>query len=271
MPDSEGDTRTQSRAGSSGSGTSPRCSIDSALVATSGLPPATLTMAYDGMLRSYVSASTGLPTRPFGPTSPHGGEVKSASPSDCLLVFGRARVWHRQAPVARRHPPALHTPAPLPRDLRQSRVRVHRHRRSYQLEHRQVGQRIRVSEALGQDQSVARGIFLEQYAARLTGRRRRVQVSGQAPVLHQQAGAVDLHVQQLSERFDDDVERSGEEQHPMAGALVLSNPAHALRVNAPQRHSIERLAPETLHDLVVQPVVLAIEAALELGARPPLE
>src|SRR6266851_920980 len=57
----------------------------------------------------------------------------------------------------------------------------------------------------------------------------------------------------------------------MAGALVLPNPAHALRIDAPERHGIERLAPETLHDLVVQPVVLAIEAALELGARPPLE
>src|SRR5260370_39931628 len=57
----------------------------------------------------------------------------------------------------------------------------------------------------------------------------------------------------------------------MAGTLVLSDPAHALRINAPERHGIERLAPETLHDFVVQPVVLAIEAALELGARPPLE
>src|SRR5260370_4329224 len=57
----------------------------------------------------------------------------------------------------------------------------------------------------------------------------------------------------------------------MAGALVLSDPAHALWVDAPKRHGVERLASKTFHHLVVESVVLAIEAALELGARPPLE
>jgi hypothetical protein len=45
MPLSVGMTRTQSLVGSSGSATSPSFNIDSALVATSGRPPAALTMA----------------------------------------------------------------------------------------------------------------------------------------------------------------------------------------------------------------------------------
>src|SRR5207253_36200 len=51
---------------------------------------------------------------------------------------------------------------------------------------------------------------------------------------------------------------------PMTGQLVLSDAPHALGVDAPQRDRVQRLAPEALHHLVVQPVVLAIEAALKL-------
>src|ERR1700730_6155006 len=134
MPESVGDTRTQSLAGSSGSATSPRCSIESALVATSGLPPDAFTIAYEGMLLWYWRASTDLPTRRFAPTSPRGGEVKPrtdlptrrvratlptsgeacfGSPSDRLPVLRRARVGHGQPPVARRHSPPFHAPAAL--------------------------------------------------------------------------------------------------------------------------------------------------------------
>ena len=45
MPEIVGMTRTHSRVGSSGSGTSPSFSIDSALVATSGRPPDAFTIA----------------------------------------------------------------------------------------------------------------------------------------------------------------------------------------------------------------------------------
>ncbi len=48
MPDNDGITRIQPAAGSSGSGTSPRCSIDRAEVATSGLPPDARTNANAG-------------------------------------------------------------------------------------------------------------------------------------------------------------------------------------------------------------------------------
>ena len=51
MPDREGITRIQPAAGSSGSGTSPRCSIDRADVATSGLPPDARTNANAGTER----------------------------------------------------------------------------------------------------------------------------------------------------------------------------------------------------------------------------
>ena len=52
IPLSVGITRTQLPAGSSGSATSPRCSIERALVATSGRPPAALTMANEGIERT---------------------------------------------------------------------------------------------------------------------------------------------------------------------------------------------------------------------------
>ena len=57
----------------------------------------------------------------------------------------------------------------------------------------------------------------------------------------------------------------------MAGTFVLANAAHAFWVDAPERHSIERLTPEPLHDLVVEAVVLPVEAALKLGSRSALE
>ncbi len=49
IPARFGMTRTQSLAGSVGSGTSPSFNIDSALVATSGRPPAALTTAKAGI------------------------------------------------------------------------------------------------------------------------------------------------------------------------------------------------------------------------------
>ena len=57
----------------------------------------------------------------------------------------------------------------------------------------------------------------------------------------------------------------------MTRTLVLSNPPHALRIDSPQCHRVERLPPESLHDLVVEPVVLTVKAALKFGTRPPLE
>src|SRR5438093_13597481 len=120
MPLRLGITRTQSRAGSAGSGTSPSFSIDRALVATSGRPPEALTIAKAGIDLLYVSASTLPPTRRFAPTSPASGEVNFASSAYCFPVFRRAGVGHRQAPVARRHPPPLDAPAALARDLGQA-------------------------------------------------------------------------------------------------------------------------------------------------------
>src|SRR2546428_10676330 len=119
MPLSVGSTRTQSPAGSSGSGTSPRCSRDSALVATSGLPPEAFTMANEGIERWKVRANT----RP--------------SSSDGFFEFRGARVWHRQAPVPRRHAPPIDAPAALAGHLRKARVWDHGDRRADELEHPQ--------------------------------------------------------------------------------------------------------------------------------------
>src|ERR1700674_3884908 len=198
IPLSVGITRTQLRAGSSGSATSPRCSIESALVATSGRPPDALTMANLGMLLSKVSASTDPPTRaspdlpgerggdPPTRASPdlpgeRGGDPPTrashdlpgerggdlSSPSHGLPVFRRARVRHRKPPVSRRHLPALHPPPALSGHLRQPRVRVHCDRRADELEHPEVRQRVGVSEALRQNDPVARRVLLEQRSARL--------------------------------------------------------------------------------------------------------
>src|SRR5450759_4388041 len=116
MPLSVGSTRTQSRAGSSGSGTSPRWSIDRALVATSGRPPDAFTIAKAGIDLLNVSASI-------------------ISASHRLSVFGGPRVRHRKAPVSRRHPPALDAPPALARDLRQACVWINGDRRAHELEH----------------------------------------------------------------------------------------------------------------------------------------
>jgi len=47
---------------------------------------------------------------------------------------------------------------------------------------------------------------------------------------------------------------------------VLPDPADALRVEAAQGHLVHRLPAELLHVLVLETLVLAVEAALELGA-----
>src|SRR5439155_5109082 len=168
MPLRLGITRTQSRAGSWGSGTSPSFSIERALVATSARPPAAFTTAKAGIDLAYVNASTPLPSRRLRRRPPHRvgrGTLPAtlpASPSYCLQVFGGAGVWHREAPVARGHAPALDAPAALARHLRQPRVWIHGHGRADELEHRQVGQRVGVGEALCKRDPIARCVLLEQ-------------------------------------------------------------------------------------------------------------
>src|ERR1700730_19204911 len=88
MPLSVGNTRTQSRAGSSGSGTSPRWIMESALVATSGLPPEALTMAKLGIDRVKVSASNAVPAKRSFLRAPSGQAPRTTSagtPKDNLL------------------------------------------------------------------------------------------------------------------------------------------------------------------------------------------
>src|ERR1700674_5082232 len=162
MPLRVGITRTQFRAGSAGSATSPRWSIDRALVATSARPPDALTIAKEGIDLWKVSANTGAPSgagppparSARGPQRKRGGPL-FYSPSHGFPVLRGARVWHREAPVSRRHAPSLDPPAPLAGDLRQASVRIHSHRSADKLEHSEVRKRVRVGEALGQDDSIA--------------------------------------------------------------------------------------------------------------------
>src|SRR2546421_7876900 len=171
MPLTLGITRTQSRAGRAGSGTSPSFSIDSALVATSGRPPAAFTTAKAGIERTYCSASVGrlLPARGEVPAA---GRRRGRSLTHRFEVFRRARVRHWQPPVARRHAPALDAPSALPRHLGKARVGVDRDRRAGHLEHRQVRKRVRVGEALAEHDAVPLRVILEQRRARLARRRR---------------------------------------------------------------------------------------------------
>src|SRR5665213_1641041 len=138
MPLSVGSTRTQSRAGSSGSGTSPRWSIDSALVATSGRPPDAFTIAKDAIDLLKVSASTGALSGAARHLPPQRGGDLTPSPSHRFFVLGGPRVRHGKAPVSRRHAPALDAPPALARDLRQACVRIHRDRSAHELEHPEV-------------------------------------------------------------------------------------------------------------------------------------
>src|SRR5438445_13818514 len=105
MPLTLGITRTQSLVGSEGSGTSPSLSIESALVATSGRPPAALTTAKAGIEREYWSAST--LSRPSPRPSPLEGRGGALSPSYFPQVFMAAWSRHRQTPVSPRHPAAF--------------------------------------------------------------------------------------------------------------------------------------------------------------------
>src|SRR2546430_2900004 len=187
MPLTLGITRTQSLAGSTGSGTSPSFNIERALVATSGRPPAAFTTAKAGIDLAYVRASTDTPTRRFAPTSPASGEVKLSS-SDRLPVFGGARIGHRQPPVARRHAPPFDPPASLPRHLRQTRVRVDGDRRADHLQHRQGRERVGGGEALGEGDAGALRVLMEQRPARPAPRGRRMQVTCGPAVPHAAAG-----------------------------------------------------------------------------------
>src|SRR5438309_678920 len=99
----------------------------------------------------------------------------------------------------------------------------------------------------------------------------RLQVAGQTPVLEEQMRAVHLDVKQLRQRLHDHIERSCEQQNAVAGALVLPDPPHAFGIDAAKGHRVERLAAKSLHHLRVEPVVLAIEAALKLRSRASLQ
>ena len=83
--------------------------------------------------------------------------------------------------------------------------------------------------------------------------------------------AVHLDVKQLRQRLHDHIERSCEQQNAVAGALVLPDPPHAFGIDAAKGHRVERLAAKSLHHLRVEPVVLAIEAALKLRSRASLQ
>ena len=83
--------------------------------------------------------------------------------------------------------------------------------------------------------------------------------------------AVHLHLEELGQRLDHNVERACQEQHAVAGALVLANPAHALGIDTPERDGVQGFTAEAFHDVRVEAFVLAVEASLELRARPPLE
>src|SRR5438445_4602676 len=103
MPLTLGITRTQSLVGSEGSGTSPSLSIESALVATSGRPPAALTTAKAGIEREYWSAST--LSRPPPPPPPLEGGGGGLSPSSSLSPFSPAWVTRPRRPAPPRRPP----------------------------------------------------------------------------------------------------------------------------------------------------------------------
>src|SRR2546421_5610361 len=161
MPLRLGRTRSQPGPGSSGSSTSPRWSIARSLVATRGSPPAARTSAYAGTERTYWIAS-----------------ISGPLPPDAFEVLGRAGVRDRQPPVAAGHRPLLDAPAPLARDLREARVRVHRDRRGDQLHHGEVRDGVGIGEALTQVEAVPRRVLLQQRGARLARGRRRRQVAG---------------------------------------------------------------------------------------------
>src|ERR1700682_6277134 len=57
----------------------------------------------------------------------------------------------------------------------------------------------------------------------------------------------------------------------MPSPFMLADPPHAFGVDPAKRDRIESLSPQSLHHLVVEPVVLAIKAALELRSRPALQ
>ena len=83
--------------------------------------------------------------------------------------------------------------------------------------------------------------------------------------------AVDLDLEQVGQRLHNYIESSREQQHSMPRPLVLADAAHALRVDSTQSHGVQRLASQAFHDLVIEALVLAVERALEIGARAPLE
>src|SRR5256885_12713838 len=110
MPARFGMTRTQSGAGRVGSGTSPSFSIERALVATSGRPPAALTTAKAGMERTYWRAN--MLSRPPPPPPPPPGGGGNRSPPLPPFLFWRARGGARAAPHVPPPPPPPHPPPP---------------------------------------------------------------------------------------------------------------------------------------------------------------
>ena len=155
----------------------------------------------------------------------------------------------------------LHVPAPAPGDGREPGLGVHRHREADGFEHGQVAGRVGVRHRLLEREAVQVCVVGQHQGPRLADGRQRRQVAGQPAVtrLHDRAHDV---VEERPYRLDDEVERSRDEQRPVAGGPVRPHPGEPVGEGPG-----DQLAVEELPRVLPQPIEWCVLEAPVEGAQ----
>ena len=122
----------------------------------------------------------------------------------------------------------LNEPAPLTGDTGQAGLRVDGNREADGLQHRKVAGRICVGHRLAQVQIVSYGVVDEGLVAGLAGRWNGGQLAVVFSIHHAQLGT-DNVVEERTERLDDEVQGTGDEQCAVAQSPVLAHPTDGRR------------------------------------------
>ena len=140
------------------------------------------------------------------------------------------------------------------------------------LEHRQVRRRVGVGDGLLERQSLGVGVLHHRQRAGLAGRRSLDELAGVGRAVggRRQRGADDL-VEERPQRLDDEAERAGDQDRPVAEAPVLADAAHPARERLRDDQLGEQLPRVGVDPLDGSSLVAAVEVTEEVAPVAPVE